>query len=73
MLKTLVELAREEGVAKLFKGLSPALQRQMVFASVKMAIYEPVKRKNKARLERKYVERTLLVIHHYTKRYWLVY
>ena len=36
-------MAAEEGVLSLFKGLSAGLQRQMVFASLRIGLYEPVK------------------------------
>ena len=32
------------GVASLYKGLNAGLQRQMVFASLRIGLYEPVKR-----------------------------
>lgn len=34
----------EEGAGSLFKGLTAGLQRQMVFASLRIGLYEPVKR-----------------------------
>lgn len=37
-------MAAEEGVSSLFKGLTAGLQRQMVFASLRIGLYEPVKR-----------------------------
>lgn len=33
----------EEGFGSLFKGLTAGLQRQMVFASLRIGLYEPVK------------------------------
>lgn len=36
-------MAAEEGVLSLFKGLNAGLQRQMVFASLRIGLYEPVK------------------------------
>ena len=33
----------EEGFASLFKGLNAGFQRQMVFASIRIGLYEPVK------------------------------
>jgi solute carrier family 25 uncoupling protein 8/9 len=36
-------MAAEEGVSSLYKGLSAGLQRQMVFASLRIGLYEPVK------------------------------
>ena len=36
-------MAAEEGVFSLYKGLSAGLQRQMVFASLRIGLYEPVK------------------------------
>lgn len=37
-------MAAEEGVGSLYKGLIAGLQRQMVFASIRIGLYEPVKR-----------------------------
>ena len=39
-VKTMV---REEGGLALFKGLNAGLQRQMVFASIRIGLYEPVR------------------------------
>ena len=39
-IKTMVA---EEGFSSLYKGLSAGLQRQMVFASLRIGLYEPVK------------------------------
>jgi solute carrier family 25 uncoupling protein 8/9 len=36
-------MASEEGVLSLYKGLSAGLQRQVVFASLRIGLYEPVK------------------------------
>ena len=36
---TLVTVAKEEGPKILFKGLSAGLQRQMVFASLRIGLY----------------------------------
>ena len=36
-------MIKEEGFASLYKGLSPGIQRQMVFASLRIGLYEPVK------------------------------
>ncbi len=36
-------MAIEEGPLSLFKGLLPGFQRQMVFASLRIGLYEPVK------------------------------
>jgi solute carrier family 25 uncoupling protein 8/9 len=40
---TLATVAREEGPLVLFKGLSAGLQRQIVFASLRIGLYEPVR------------------------------
>ena len=37
-------LAKEEGPLALWKGLSPGIQRQMVFASLRIGLYDPVKK-----------------------------
>ena len=44
MLHCIRTMAAEEGVSSLFKGLTAGLQRQMVFASLRIGLYEPVKR-----------------------------
>lgn len=43
MLHCIKTMAAEEGVSSLYKGLSAGLQRQMVFASLRIGLYEPVK------------------------------
>lgn len=40
---TLVGMARHEGVASLYGGISPGLQRQCLFASIRIGLYDPVK------------------------------
>lgn len=40
---TLFGLVRHEGVSSLYRGISPGLQRQCVFASIRIGLYEPVK------------------------------
>ena len=42
LLKTAVTIAGEEGPAALFKGLGAGLQRQMVFASIRIGLYDHV-------------------------------
>jgi solute carrier family 25 uncoupling protein 8/9 len=37
-------LIAEEGIQSLYKGLSAGLQRQIVFASLRIGLYEPIKR-----------------------------
>lgn len=44
MIHCIRTMAAEEGTSSLFKGLSAGLQRQMVFASLRIGLYEPVKR-----------------------------
>lgn len=44
MLHCVRTMAMEEGVSSLFKGLVAGFQRQMVFASLRIGLYEPVKR-----------------------------
>ena len=36
-------IATEEGVLALYKGLTPGLQRQMVFAGIRIGLYQPVR------------------------------
>lgn len=43
LLHCVKTMAAEEGVLSLFKGLNAGLQRQMVFASLRIGLYEPVK------------------------------
>lgn len=43
MFRTLGMIAKEEGPRALWKGLSPGLQRQMAFASIRIGLYEPVR------------------------------
>ena len=44
MLDCICTMAAEEGFLSLYKGLTPGIQRQMVFASLRIGLYEPVKR-----------------------------
>jgi len=43
MSNCLQRIAAEEGVAALFKGLVPGISRQMVFASLRLGMYEPIR------------------------------
>jgi len=43
MLNAIATIAREESALGLFKGLAPGIQRQMVFASLRIGLYEPVR------------------------------
>lgn len=43
MLHCIRTILAEEGVSSLFQGLSAGLQRQIVFASLRIGLYEPVK------------------------------
>lgn len=40
---TLIHLARSEGPASLYGGISPGLQRQCIFASLRIGIYDNIK------------------------------
>ena len=40
---TLLGMARNEGLKSLYGGIGPGLQRQCVFASIRVGLYEPVK------------------------------
>ncbi|XP_054152899.1 dicarboxylate carrier SLC25A8-like isoform X2 [Oppia nitens] len=40
---TLIGMARNEGIGALYGGIGPGLQRQCVFASLRIGLYEPVK------------------------------
>ena len=44
MFHCIKTMAVEEGISSLYKGLNAGLQRQMVFASLRIGLYEPVKR-----------------------------
>ena len=41
-LNCITTVAKEEGPLALWKGLSPGIQRQMVFASLRIGLYDPV-------------------------------
>ncbi|KAK4777096.1 hypothetical protein SAY86_005784 [Trapa natans] len=43
MLGTVATIAREEGVAALWKGIVPGLHRQCLFGGLRIGMYEPVK------------------------------
>jgi len=43
LLNCVAKVAREEGVSFLYKGLGAGLQRQMVFASLRIGLYDSVK------------------------------
>ncbi|TVU06798.1 hypothetical protein EJB05_46833 [Eragrostis curvula] len=43
MLATIVCIAREEGVAALWKGIVPGLHRQFLYGGLRIGLYEPVK------------------------------
>lgn len=42
MFRSIYDLAKEEGFLKLWKGLSPALQRQLINATLRIGLYQPV-------------------------------
>lgn len=43
MLGTVATIAREEGLASLWKGIVPGLHRQCLFGGLRIGLYEPVK------------------------------
>lgn len=43
MLGTIVMIAREEGVASLWKGIVPGLHRQCLYGGLRIGLYDPVK------------------------------
>eukprot|EP00887_Chlorella_sp_A99_P003286 scaffold9.g3286.t1 len=43
LLGTCFTVAKEEGVAALWKGLGPGLQRQVVYGGLRIGLYEPIK------------------------------
>lgn len=43
MLGTMKTIAGEEGARALFSGLSPGLQRQFVFAGLRIGLYVPIR------------------------------
>jgi len=43
LLNCVAKVAREEGVSFLYKGLGAGLQRQMVFASLRIGLYDSVR------------------------------
>ena len=42
MLGTIGTVAKEEGVAALWKGIEPGLHRQCLFGGLRIGLYEPV-------------------------------
>jgi solute carrier family 25 uncoupling protein 8/9 len=40
---TLTHIAKTEGAGALFRGLTPGLQRQLLFGSIRLGLYEPVR------------------------------
>jgi len=44
MVSTMLTIAREEGTRSLYKGLVPGIHRQMCFASIRIGLYDNVKR-----------------------------
>lgn len=42
MLGTVATIAREEGLASLWKGIVPGLHRQCLFGGLRIGMYEPV-------------------------------
>lgn len=42
MLGTVATIAREEGMAALWKGIVPGLHRQCIFGGLRIGLYEPV-------------------------------
>ena len=43
MLGTMATVAKEEGVGALWKGLTPALVRQVCYSSMTLVLYEPIR------------------------------
>ncbi|XP_057843226.1 mitochondrial uncoupling protein 1 [Cryptomeria japonica] len=43
MFGTMTTIAREEGIASLWKGIVPGLHRQCLFGGLRIGLYEPVK------------------------------
>jgi hypothetical protein len=43
MVSTMRLIARDEGTAALYKGFWPAIQRQLVFASLRIGLYKQVR------------------------------
>lgn len=44
MFGTMTTVAKEEGVASLWKGIGPGLHRQCLFGGLRIGLYEPVKK-----------------------------
>jgi len=42
LINCVVKVAQEEGVSFLYRGLVAGLQRQMVFASIRIGLYDTV-------------------------------
>ncbi len=43
LFSTLVHIGKTEGVTSLFKGLTPGIHRQLLFGSIRLGSYEPVR------------------------------
>ncbi|KAD4384179.1 hypothetical protein E3N88_24347 [Mikania micrantha] len=43
MLGTVATIAREEGLASLWKGIVPGLHRQCLYGGLRIGLYEPIK------------------------------
>ena len=43
MFGTMATIAREEGVASLWRGIVPGLHRQCLFGGLRIGLYEPVR------------------------------
>ena len=43
MFGTIVTVAKEEGPAALWKGITPGIHRQILFGGLRIGLYEPVK------------------------------
>jgi hypothetical protein len=48
MLGVMRRIAAEEGAGALYKGFWPAIQRQLVFASLRIGVYKQASRQGRA-------------------------
>ena len=52
MVRTMVGVAREEGVTRLWQGCTPGLARHLVYSGVRMNLYDVLRSEHRARVSR---------------------
>ncbi|XP_017713048.1 PREDICTED: brain mitochondrial carrier protein 1 [Rhinopithecus bieti] len=66
MFHALFRICKEEGVLALYSGIAPALLRQASYGTIKIGIYQSLKRLFVERLEGQYTHPLLSIFHHDT-------